>query len=380
MPKKRTAGEGTINQLPSGSWRAQVSLHGKRLSYTAKSQQGARDWIRKIQGQIEQGLTYDDEHTRFGVFLTGWLASKKLEVRTASIEQYSWISDTYLLPKLGKIELRNINPAHIQNIYDGLSKAGKSPQTIRIVHVVLNMCLQQAKNLGLIARNPVEFCHIPKKPKSEMTIWDEEQVNQFLVDIRGHRNENLYCLALGTGMRRGELLGLKWQDIDWLHSRLMIYRQVINPEGGGYFFQAPKTSKGLRSVQIGPGLIERMKEQMKTVDLMRQFARDKWQEHDLVFPGMNGKPQYGNNITIEFEQLVEKSGLPRIRFHDCRHTAASIMLAHGIHPTVVASMLGHSMSTLMSNYTHFLPDRQTEAAQLMDEVTSPIEIKFSQPG
>jgi integrase len=258
--------------------------------------------------------------------------------------------------------------------------SGKSARTIKLMHVVLRMCLEHAKNIGLVARNPAENCKVSKSPKVEMSIWDEDQVNRFLVSIHGHKNENLYYLALATGMRRGELLGLKWQDVDWKNQRILIKRQVCNPQGGGFVFQEPKTNLGIRSVRLGTGMIERLRAQLGIIDLMRRISRDKWQEYDLIFPSITGKPLIGNNVSLEFNKLVVNSGLPHIRFHDCRHTAASIMLTHGIPPVIVAGMLGHSVSTLLTNYAHCLPDRQDEAAQLMDAVTSSISIDISQSG
>ena len=374
MTKKRSAGEGTISQRANGNWRAQVSLQGKRLSFTGKSQQACRDWIRKTRDQIDQGLTYDDERTTLGKFLQGWLATKKNQLRTASVEQYSRICKAYIEPQLGSIRLKDLAPGRVQKFYDDLLKAGLGAQTIKIVHAVLRMCLQQAQQLGLVARNPVEFCKVPKSPKLEMTIWDEDQVNQFLVFVRGHKNENLFYLALATGMRRGELLGLKWQDVDWVHHRILIKRQCANPDGGGFVFAEPKTALGVRSVQLGSGMIERLRSQLGNIDIMRAISRDKWQDYDLVFPALIGKPQYGNNVSIEFQEQVKASGLPHIRFHDCRHTAASILLSRGIPPVIVAGMLGHSISTLLSTYAHFIPDMQDEAARIMDEVTSPISV------
>ncbi|OGN90246.1 MAG: hypothetical protein A2Y88_04935 [Chloroflexi bacterium RBG_13_48_10] len=380
MAKRRTAGEGTINQLPSGSWRAQVSLRGRRLSYTGKSQQAARDWIRKIQAQIEQGLTYDDSHATVGIFMEGWLATKKLQLRISSAEQYTRICRVFIEPNLGSQRLKNLSPGKVQEFYDRLGNLGTGIRTIRLVHVLLHMCLEHAKNLGLIGNNPAQHCKVAKGQKVEMKIWDEDQVNKFLDFIRGHKNENLYHLALATGMRRGELLGLQWKDVDWVKQRIMVRRQCFNPEGGGYIFQPPKTDLGLRSVRLGLGTIECLRRQLKNIDLMRQFSREKWEEHDLVFPAINGKPLFGNNITQEFQQLLKQAGLPKIRFHDCRHTAASIMLGYGISPTIVAGMLGHSIATLLNTYTHFIPDMQDEAARIMDEVTSSIAVDLNHRG
>ena len=377
MAKRRTAGEGTICQLPSGSWRAQVSLRGRRLSYTAKNQQAARDWIRKIQAQIEQGLTYDDDQTTLNIFLEGWLATKKSQLRMASIEQYYRMSRFYIEPELGPIRLKNLSSGRIQEFYDKLSKSGKGTRTIKVMHCVLRSCLEHAKELGLVGRNPAQYCRVPKSPKVEMSIWDEDQVNKFLVFIHGHRNENIYYLALATGMRRGELLGLQWKDVDWVKHRLLIRRQCYHPEGGGFIFQEPKTKLGIRSISLGSGIMDRLRAQLANIDLMRQISRDKWQDHDLVFPSTNGKPQGSEVISMEFQKLIKQSGLPHIRLHDCRHTAASIMLSHGIPPVIVAGMLGHSISTLLTDYAHFIPDMQDEAAQLMDSVTSPIAIDLN---
>jgi integrase len=379
MAKRRTAGEGTINQLPSGSWRAQVSLKRRRLSHTSKTQQTARKWLRKIHDQIDQGLTYDDERTTVGIFLDGWLATKKNELRLATYEQYSWVSRLYLQPYLGMIRLKDLSSGQVQDFYDQLATAGKGVRSIRVAHAVLHSCLEQAKNLGLVARNPTEFCKVPKQNKKDLNIWSEDQVMKFLNFVHGHRNENLYYLALATGMRRGELLGLQWKDVDWVHRKLLIHRQCFHPRGGGFIFQPPKTNLGRRVIQLGSGPIDKLRSQLYNIDLMRKISKNKWQEHDLVFPSIIGTPQGDRNLTHEFQQLVKNSGLPSIRLHDCRHTAASILLSHGIPAATVAEMLGHSMAILLSTYTHFMPDTQNEAAQLMSDIISPIEIKFNQP-
>jgi integrase len=376
MTKKRSAGEGTINQLPSGSWRAQVSLKGRRLSFTARDQQAARQWIRKIQDQIDQGLTYNDERTTVGTFLEGWLATKKSQVRLSTGRLYGNLCRLYIQPRFGAVKLKNLTPAMIQEFYDELARHGKGIKSIRVLHAILRLCLEHARQLGMIPRNPADLCKVPYAKKKEMKFWDEDQVIQFLKFINGHKNEHLYYLVLTTGMRRGEILGLKWKDVDWLKQRLMVQRQCFHPSGGGFIFQEPKTKLGNRNVRLGIGGIEHLQAQLKNIDIMRGISRDKWQENDLIFPSLVGTPQGANNLSMEFNLLVKKSGLQQIRFHDCRHTAASIMLAHGIPASIVAEILGHSMSTLLNNYAHFLPNKQDEAANLMDELTRPIPVEI----
>jgi integrase len=372
---KRSAGEGTIHQLPSGNWRAQVTLQGRRISRTRKSQQAARDWIREVNDQIEQGLTYAAERTTLISYLDAWLENKRSQLRTATIEQYKW-ARSYLVGEFARVKLKDVTPARVQRFYDRLRSQGKGVRTIQVIHGVLSGCLDQACRLGLIGRNPAAVCIVPRETRTEMHIWTESEVAQFLVFIRGQRNEILYITALATGMRRGELLGLQWKDIDWNGQTINISRQVFEPSNGGYHFQAPKTGRGVRTVRLGGGMVERLREQAGRVDIMRQMARERWKEHDLVFPSMVGTPQGSRSVTREFHHLVEVSGLPVIRLHDCRHTAASLMLGHGIPPIIVAGMLGHSLSMLMTTYAHFIPNMQDEAARLMDQITTPVAVEL----
>jgi len=373
--RRRSANEGAIYQLPNGRWRAQVRTRRGRLSHTAASEREAAAWARQMRGQIEQGLTYDAAHTRLDEFLVNWLRQKKTRLRTATGEQYDWVANNYIRPGLGKQVLRDITPAVVQHFYDDLQAANTGARTVQVVHAVLHGCMDHAARLGLVARNPADGLIVPKPPKAEVVVWTESQVNQFLVSLQGQRNENLYHLALATGMRRGELLGLKWSDVDWIAGTISVRRQVFEPQGSSFVFQEPKSDRGRRSIQLGSGLVERLREQIRLVDLARRMARDRWKEHDLIFPSTVGTPQGGGSLHRDFKRLVTGSGLPMLRFHDCRHTAASLMLMRGIPPMVVAGILGHSLAMLMDKYAHFIPNMQGEAARLMDEITSVIRLE-----
>lgn len=378
MKKHTERGTGSIRQLANGRWRAEIRINGGRLSHYSDRQQDCRDWIRKIQGQVDEGLTYDDERITLGAFMEGWLGNKKLQVRMATFEQYSAIVNNYLRSSLGRTRLRDLSSGQVQDYYDHLSASGKGTRTIRLTHIVLHGCLEQAKRLGLIHRNPTEFCALPRQAEKDLQIWDEDQVAQFLNFIRGHKNEHFYYLALGTGMRRGELLGLQWKDINWNKSQILVRRECFHPAGGGFIFQAPKTKLGKRSIQLGQGVVEHLRAQLQLIDLERKMARDAWQDNDLVFPSRVGTPIGADRISHEFPVLTKRAGLPVIRFHDCRHTAASIMLSHGIPPVIVAGMLGHSLSILMTTYAHYIPGSQDEAARVMDDILSPIPIDLKQ--
>jgi integrase len=376
MSKRRGNHEGSIRKFRD-RWRVEVRIDGGRLSQITDTQQEAREWVRKIQGQVEQGLSYDNERISLGEFLEGWLENKKLQVRLATYQQYALLSSLYILPRIGRIRLRELSSGQIQAIYDRLSAAGKGARTIRVVHIILHGCLERAKQLGLVYKNPTEFCSLPRQVEKDLKVWDEIQVGQFLDFMRGQKNENLYHTALATGMRRGELLGLQWIDIDWIKNQIMVRRECFHPVGGGFIFQSPKTKLGKRTIQVGQGVTDRLRAQLMIVDNLRKKADITWQDHDLVFPSCVGTPLQPSRLSREFPTLAGKAGLPVIRFHDCRHTAATIMLSHGIPPVIVAGMLGHSISILLNTYAHFIPTMQDQAAKLMDDVLTPIPIELA---
>jgi len=369
---RRGHGEGTINKLPSGRWRAQVSVGGRRLSATRDTRRECQDWIREITRQIAAGLTYDGTKTTLRQFILAWLETKRSALRPQTHEQYARLARKYIIPGLGQHTMNELNAARIQAFYDQLQKDGAGARTVEVVHAIVHGCLKHALRLGLVPVNPAAAAIVPRPKKAEMKVWTEAQVSQFLISIAGHRNEILYHLALATGMRRGELLGLQWGDIDWPARTISVRRQVYRPSGGGFIFQEPKTERGQRQVMIGTGIIERLRDQLARVDHMRDA--ENWQEYDLIFPSAVGTPQNGYNISRDFKKLALAAGLPAIRFHDCRHTAASLMLSHGIPPMIVAGMLGHSLAVLMARYAHFIPSTQSQAAELMDSLTTPVKI------
>lgn len=378
---KRSHGEGSLSKRPNGSWLAQVSIEGKRISRTFRVRKEAQEWLNNTVGQVRQGMTYSSAHTSVDELLTAWLALKKTKSRPATEEQYRRLSRLYISPYLGNRKLQELSAAKIQNFYSQLEKKNVGKRTIEIVHTILHGFLKHANRLGLIVQNWAALVEVPRPDKREMLVWDESQVNQFLMTVP---NDPFYRLAFATGMRRGELVGLQWKDVDWNTEMLHVRRQVYNPEGGGFIFQAPKTERGRRGIRLGKGLIEALRvHYTKTIPLMIAIAGNdpkgglNWQEHDLIFPSNKGTPRNGYNVSKEFKDLAKQSGLPIIRFHDIRHTAASIMLLHGEPPVRVAGILGQSVAVLLSTYAHYLQDDQERASQIMDQITTIATIELN---
>lgn len=365
---KRGHGEGTFFKRANGSYTAQVSIDGKRVSKTFKVRKDAQDWINTINGQVKQGLTYNSARTTVNELMTEWLQIKQSKTRPATAESYNRLARLYILPALGKLKLQEVNAGRVQKFYSRLEADGVGKRTIELSHLVLHGFLNHAQRLGLIAQNWAALVEVPRPESREMKVWDESQVSLFLQYVN---SDPLYRLAFATGMRRGELIGLQWKDLDWNSGMLHVRRQVFEPEGGGWNYQAPKTERGRRGIRLGKGLIESLRiHYSQTIPQLMAIAGDDWQENDLIFPSAKGTPRNGYSVSKEFQRLANEAGLPTIRLHDIRHTAASIMLLHGEPPVRVAGILGQSVQVLLSTYAHYIPDDQERASELMDAITT----------
>lgn len=375
MAKKRGNNEGSIHRRKNGTWRAQVTLQGRRRGHTGKTRRECQIWLREMLNQIDDGLSYEATNITYNKFLDNWLVSIEPTLRPTTHYQYSQIVRDYIIPTLGKIKLCELRPNQIQILYNSKRKSGLGIRTIQLTHSVIHRSLVHALRLGLIHRNPAATVICPKPEHQEMRIYDESQVSQFLVAASGNRNEALYHLAISTGMRQGELLGLLWTDLDWNNQTLLIQRQLRKIPGKGLSFQPPKTKYGRRMINLGSNTIERLREHQDLAQKERVKAGIRWQENNIIFPSKVGTPLDQRNLHRDFKSLIKVAGLPDIRFHDLRHTSASIMLNHGVPVIVVSRRLGHSKPSItLDIYGHMIPGMQAQIAEQIDELITPVEI------
>lgn len=301
-------------------------------------------------------------------FLAEWLNDiARTRVREATFDGYKGIVDYYLNPAIGSERLCDLTPEHIQRVYGNLQRKGLSARTVRYVHSVLSSALNHAERQGMIFQNPCKRCQLPKQHKKEMNYFTPVEVRKFLAAARDSKQFAMFVLAIETGMRPGEYLALQWQDIDFENASVSVRRTVKVKKGGGFYFSTPKTAKSNRLLTLSNELIDALKthriEQLKS----KMQNRDVYRDHDLVFPNEIGNPLLIGNVRKRyFNQIISKTGLPKIRLYDLRHTSATMLLAEGEHPKVVAERLGHASTNLtLDTYSHVLPGMQKQATTKM---------------
>jgi integrase len=380
MSIKRGNNEGTVHKLPNGHWRGQVSHDGHRRSKTFPTQRDCIDWVRKNRNQISDGMSYTSTQLTINEYMDRWLTNAKTTKRQSTWIHYDQLTRHYINPSIGNIKLKDIRAEHIQGLYNHLLKIGVGIHTIRKLHAVLHSALNQAVKQAVIIQNPASLVDPPRKPVREMVILTESQASQLLVAAKSHRLEALFHLAITAGLRESELLGLKWIDLDWIKRTLKIERQLDRPHGEGFQFSPPKTAFGKRSIKLGNKSIEILRKHFQNQQGERVAAGDVWKEYDLIFPTSVGTPIHQSQLIRSFKLLLKHAGLPPIRFHDLRHTSASLMLNHDIPVIIVSRRLGHARASITSDvYGHLLPNMQDEAAEMIDDLVTPTEVKLKEP-
>jgi integrase len=283
-------------------------------------------------------------------------------IKPTTADQYRRTIERHIVPQLGHLPVQQLTARRIQQHYAALLGAGVGPRTVRFVHERLKQALDHARKLRMVARNEAEDATPPTMPKREMRIWDDEQIARFLDVADQSIYGPLWVLALYTGLRRGELCGLRWGDIEW-EGGILHVRQSITVIGGREVVQTPKSGRQ-RTVSVPESLLEALKAHRTRQRAQRLRMGPVWHENDLVFTVGHGGPLHPDNIDLDFKRLIALAEVPIIRIHDLRHTHASLLLRHGEQLTVVSQRLGHTRTSVTSDvYAHVLPDQHRETAE-----------------
>jgi len=370
---RRGHGEGTIAKRADGRWVGAVSLQdGKRKWFYAKTRRDVQEKLIAALRDKHQGLPLAlGPRQTLGQFLAHWLqavAQPKLRPRT--LARYRELIMIHIIPTLGKRPLQKIAPQDLQHLYAAKLRDNLSPRTVGHIHRLLHHALQHAVRWNLVARNVCDLVDPPRVAKQEIQVLSSEHAKMLLAAAQGNPLEALYVLALTTGMRQGELFGLKWQDLDLAAATVQVRRSLARLKGRGFVELEPKTARSRRSILLTPLAVSALRRHRSRQLEARLQASSDWEDLDLVFCNALGRPLEPTNVARRsFRPLLERAGLPRIRFHDLRHSAATLLLSLGTHPKIVQEMLGHSQIALtMDTYSHAMPTMQADAVARLGEL------------
>ena len=372
MTEKKRRGSGQATRRKDGRWQASyVTNNGKRLYFYGDTQSEANKKRRQAELEDEKGMLATGPDMLLSTYLETWLETVKKPpiVRLSTYDKYKWYLKKYINPALGSIRLRILSPQHIQSFYVQMMNEGLSSGTVKNLHIVLHSAMENAMKWNLVSRNVVELVTRPSNTAHEAQVLTIEQARKLIETAKDHKMWALLVMALATGMRRGELLALRWEDVDFQGGKLFVRRAVSKLNGRGYVEHEPKTKKGRRIIVLPSSVVEVLREHQEHVEQSKQKAGKNWLPLGLVFPNTRGNFIELAKLWHMLDGLVKQAGLPHMRFHDLRHSAATIMLAMGIHPKVVQEILGHSsIAITMDLYSHVLPSVQQEAAGKVNDV------------
>lgn len=294
--------------------------------------------------------------------LERFLEDKMTKVKKQTLNTYRWIVEKHIIPAIGDVELTKLNPMIIQGLYNELTKEkALSDENIQKVHTLINDSLKKAERWGLIARNPATLVDRPKAVKKEITVWNVEEVRQFLKYAKkSGRYYIAFLLALTTGMRQGEILGLRWKDVDFENGCVRI-TQTLSSDGKD-LLPYTKTKSGSRTIDLPEETVTALKKHWLFIRGEREKNRS-YKNLDLVVCTEFGTPTHKSNIRRVFKSIIKKADIPKIRFHDMRHTHATLLLLQGVNPKIVSERLGHAdVRITLDTYSHLLPSMQKDTA------------------
>lgn len=368
MGKRRANGEGSVSKLPDGRWAASVMLQRPDGSYTRVRREGktralAMARLDEAKRAIMAGVS--GKLPTVAAHLAAWHRDTfSPKARSSSVRTYSWVIDSVIVPHLGAVRIDRLNGPRLRQWLADLGGAGLAPKTISMARSILRQALDQAVEDHLISANPIgRSIKGPSVPASGGKALTPEQARELLRAAKGARLEAAIRLALGLGLRRGEICGLRWADIDMAAGTLSVKGQIICETGKGLSWTEPKTKTAIRTLRLPAVLLGALRWHQT-----RQEAEHKamgWAAPVYVFTAATtGGPLAPSIFYDTFKAIAKAAGLEDFRLHDLRHSAASFLLAEGVSLKKVQQILGHARgATTLNTYAHLLPGEEDDATE-----------------
>jgi integrase len=379
---RRGNNEGSVYKRKDGRWVGAATVGGgpggqkKKIVY-GKTRQEAAAKLTDVLKAVKDDMPLAPELLTISKFAEQWLGTVRSSIAPKTYESYESNLRVHVEPRFGNVRLSKLTPGHISALYADMSIKGKRPRTVRACHAVLHTMLEKAVRLGLVIRNVAKLVDLPKQDHRDMPMITPEQAKDFLQKVSGHRLEALFVLAITTGARQGELLGLTWDRVD-LDAGEMDIRHALQytakGDSGGFRLgdtKRPSSRRRVALTAIAVGALRRHR--VRQAEQALRLGPAWTNEWNLVFTTTVGTPLSRTRVTrLEFRPLLSESGLPtELTFHDLRHIAASLALGEGLPVTLVSEMLGHAdAATTLRVYAHAVPGAQRQVAAAMDALLS----------
>ena len=370
---RRANGEGSVYRRADGRWTAAHYVllpNGGRVrrAVYGKTRKEAADKLADLIAKTSAGVPLATRSWTVAGYAAHWLEDVvRPRLKPASFMSYRETLRLHILPTLGRLKVQALRPDQVRALLAHKTTAGLSPRSVQIVHGTLRTMLGEAVREEIIVRNAAALVRPPSISREEVTPWSPEDASQFLTASVTHRLYALFAVGVAIGLRRGELLALRWADVD-LDERVVRVRQTVQrlPDVG-LIFGTPKTGKSRRTVPLPARSIKVLRSHRARQAAEALALGPAWTDSGLVFTSTVGTVIEPRNLSRLFDQLILAADVRRIRFHDLRHTCASLLLAQGVPPRVVMDVLGHSqLAITMDLYSHVMPTALREAADAID--------------
>jgi integrase len=356
----------------------------QRLRSGFRTKDEAERALHEVRSAVHRGTYVEPSRVTLAEYLLDeWLpATAPPRLRYETWHDRKRNLERYVVPRIGKVALQDLNATHLNRLYAELlangrssGEGGLSPTSVRRIHAMLRKAMRDAARWGRVERDATEFADPPPMKvvnasrRRSMTTWSERDFQRFLTSTEGHPLHPLWAFAVATGMRRSELLGLRWADVDFKRGTAAVSQIVIDGEDGYRLERDQKSVASGRTIHLSKRTVRMLTEHRELQAKEREIAGPAWKDHDLVFPRDDGTWHNPPAISLAFGRAVKRAGAPHIRLHDVRHTHATLLLAAGVNPKVVSERLGHSsVAFTLDTYAHVMPGMQPEAAELFDDL------------
>ena len=360
--------EGSYRLRKDGLWECLFTMpNGTRKSVYGKSRPDVRAKMEEALDKARKGIDPKGERQTLAHFLDAWMTeTQQPKLRPSTLKSYESYIRTHIVPRLGDKTLGELTAQDVQRFLNDCTCRGLSPRSVQYIRAILRAALGQALRWGYVERNVAALASPPRQKRKQIETLTADEAGHLMEATQEDRLGTLFATALYTGMRQGELLGLRWPDVD-LDAGIVRVRQAVQKIDGTWEFVEPKSANGRRTLPLCQPAIDVLRHQKEQVRAMRQHADMAWQEWGLVFPSALGTPLDSSNVTHHLQRQLDRAGLPRVTFHALRHTCGSLLHQEGVPARTIMEILGHSQMTLtLGTYCHATNAMFDEAASALE--------------